>query len=145
MTWMPRSQPLHASTPGSPFVGHGLVRTVFTQWHALCGVLLCTGCLYIGPVTLLVDENVPPEIYASSTDTPCQEQYPELVNPLCVYERGTGEGTKVFVSATDDNDDVLDFIWWGTMSGFFDDDVPSTASWSCSRMRSSTGSISTAM
>jgi hypothetical protein len=85
------------------------------------------GCIYLGPITLLVDENVPPEIFAATSDASCQEQYPELDNALCVYPSGTGEGTKVFVIAQDQNDDALEFAWLGSTSGLIEDAIPSSS------------------
>jgi hypothetical protein len=99
---------------------------VLGRWHAACFSLACTGCIYLGPITLIVDENVPPEIYAASTDVNCQEQFPEESNALCIYPSTTGEGTKVFVIARDDNDDALVFTWIGG-DGFINDAVPSSS------------------
>ena len=70
---------------------------------------------------------MPPEIFAAYTDASCQEQNPGIDNALCVYQSGIGEGTKVFVIALDENDDALEFTWWGSMSGIFPDAVPSSS------------------
>jgi hypothetical protein len=88
---------------------------------------MCAGCIYLGPITLIVDENVPPEIYAAYTDASCQEQHPDVVDALCIYPSSTGEGTKIFVIALDQNDDALEFTWLGSMSGLIEDDVPSSS------------------
>lgn len=126
MTWMPRSQ---LSSPPHPPTGSRASRLAWghlARWHAACFLLFSPGCIYLGPITLLVDENVPPEIFAAYTDAACQEQYPELHEALCVYPSATGEGTKVFVIALDENDDALEFAWVGSMSGLFGDAVPSS-------------------
>jgi len=126
MISMPRSQ--HPAPISARAASHTsrLPWPPLARWHAACCALLCTGCIYLGPITLLVDENVPPEIFASYTDAACQLENPKLQDPLCVYPSGTGEGTKVFVIALDENDDALEFFWAGSMSGPFDDDVPSS-------------------
>lgn len=127
MTWMPRSHPVfRPAVRAAPYwkrlAGHHLA-----WWHAACFALGTTGCLYVGPINLLVDENVKPEIEAAYTDVRCKEQYPELVDPVCIYPSSTGEGTKVFVIARDENDDALEFTWFGSQSYFFDNAVPSSS------------------
>jgi hypothetical protein len=126
MTWMPWSQP-----PAPPAISASsptilLAKRLLAPWHAACFAVLCAGCLYVGPITLLVDENVPPEIFAASTDVSCQEQFPDEMNALCIYPSTTGEGAKVFVIARDDNDDALVFTWIGG-DGFIEDAVPSSS------------------
>ncbi len=127
MTWMPRSQQSNANTTTAASARSGRSAWLLGPWHAACFTLVCTGCIYLGPVTLLVDENVPPEIFAAYTDAACQQENPELQDPVCVYSSGTGEGTKVFVIALDENDDALEFNWWGSMSGIIGNPVPSSS------------------
>ncbi len=127
MTWMPRSLPLPPTSPRAAFSASRLAGRSLARWHAACFLLFSTGCLYLGPITLLVDDNVPPEIFAAYADASCQEQYPDIQDALCIYSGGTGEGTKVFVIALDENDDALEFFWYGSMSGTIPDAVPSSS------------------
>ena len=86
---------------------------------------MCSGCLYIGPVTLYVDENVPPLIL-SHTDGSlgCSDlEYEGEEDPLCI-ER---EQQLVFVTARDEDDDALEFYWEGTGSGPIENAVTSAA------------------
>jgi len=83
-----------------------------------------TGCIYIGPVTLLEDENVPPEIVGHTQDANCELQDTGLENPvLCV----THEEYPVFVIADDQDDDALSFFWWASRSGWIENAVASAA------------------
>ncbi len=127
MTWMPRSRPPTPTSTRAQPRASGLSRPLLARWHAACCLLFTTGCIYLGPITLIVDENVPPEIFAAYTDADCQAQYPDLQDAVCIYPSSTGEGTKVFVIALDENDDALEFTWWGSMSSFFEDAVPSSS------------------
>ena len=92
-------------------------------WHVPCFTLVCSGCLYIGPITLLEDENVPPEIM-SHTDglVYCPDDgYAE--GEMCIVN----QQQLVFLTAMDENDDALEFYWWGTGSGPIENAVTSSS------------------
>ncbi|MFH1464880.1 MAG: hypothetical protein ABIO70_10895 [Pseudomonadota bacterium] len=90
-------------------------------WHVACCASLCTGCLYLGPITLLEEENVPPEIVGKVDGSIfCDEENKDILDVLCVVWL-PDRVQKVFVIAQDQNGDPLDFYWWGDSSGPFED------------------------
>jgi hypothetical protein len=90
-------------------------------WHAACCASLCTGCLYLGPITLLEEENVPPEIVGKVDGSLfCDEEYKDLPDVLCVVWL-PDRVQKVFITAWDENGDALDFLWMGSASSVFED------------------------
>jgi len=82
-----------------------------------CIVIGCAGCPYWGPITLLEAENLPPRIlshtdgtlYCSEDDLPEEDE----MDVLCV----AFDEQPVFVTATDDDGDSLEFHWEGSASG----------------------------
>jgi len=88
------------------------------RWHVACVSIGCAGCLYLGPIDIIEDENVPPEIFESTPDgCYCNGDYQEIANALCL----SGTELKVFTIATDADDDALEFLWSGSVSGVVED------------------------
>ena len=123
MTSMPRSGPHHLSAQRVELLQRGRSNVRFAYWRAACMALGATGCIYLGPITLLEDENVPPAIYGHTGDASCQEAFPELEEALCVDY----DDYVVYVIAEDVNDDALEFYWWGSVSGPIENAVASAS------------------
>ncbi len=82
-----------------------------------CILFGCAGCPYWGPITLIQDENMPPEILSHTDGTLycADDDVPDTggQDVLCV----AFDGQPVFVTATDPDGDTLDFHWEGSASG----------------------------
>ncbi len=124
MTRMPRFGTRHSKTERADFFRSRAVAGVLALWHGACCFLFATGCIYLGPITLLEDENVPPEIVGITSDPLCEPDDTGLVDALCV----SYDDYLVFVIASDLNEDALEFYWWGSMSGPIENAVASTSS-----------------
>ncbi|MBN1337181.1 MAG: hypothetical protein JXB39_14575 [Deltaproteobacteria bacterium] len=117
MTSMPRTRAEARDGRHKVVLGKGRQSTGLRGWHVACIVLGCSGCPYWGPITLIEVENVPPRIL-SHTDGSihcAEEDVPEDgdTDVLCV----AFDGQPVFVTATDDDGDTLEFHWEGSASG----------------------------
>lgn len=89
---------------------------ILRYWLASCLFLGASGCLYTGPVLLEPDVNTPPEIHSYldgrlTCDDQTLEEYGE--DTICI----TDADQIVFLTAIDEDDDVLDFYWEGSGSG----------------------------
>ena len=93
-------------------------KVILLSGYASCSVL-SVGCLYLGPYPYMVEDNMPPEILSFTSGSLFCGDYEVEEDELCVVE----DEQKVFVTATDEDGDLLEFAWSGNATGAFNDDL----------------------
>jgi hypothetical protein len=116
VTPMPRS-----SHPGNvTTASRRRFKSLFATWYASCWFIGCTGCVYYGPIDVQTEDNKPPNILSWTDGTVyCDDQNVDPETLCFVLDE-----QQVFVTADDEDGDVLDFFWEGSVSGPIGDAMP---------------------
>ncbi len=116
MTSMPAIGASTFGAPGCRGCHKGPGKPVMAFWYAICMCILANACFYTGSMVLIDPENNPPEIISWSDGSLfCDDETLSLYgsDAFCL-EAGVN---KVYVTAVDADDDLLEFFWEGSWSG----------------------------